>query len=232
MFPVRQAILLVLVGSAFALLLRMYRKQNAIEESFLCGILLMVAGGVVPDAWLLIPVVWWAYTVLWADSLRVYLASVCAILLIGFYVALCWFVLPDSAVTVFVRERVMNAFSRSFCYAEGEAVPSLRWLITAAAATFLGVWSLLTHLSRYSRANVRVQNFLLVAVPFFLLSLLSVLFPARDGASLLFVLLGSAVFFMALYLSAYGFPRIRLPKRSRTSLSNRKWKHRKNPYRM
>ena len=232
MFLIRQLILLVLVGTAFTLLLRMYRKQNAIEDSFLCGILLMVAGCVEPDAWLFFPVIWWAYTVLWADSLRVYLASVCAILLVGFYVALCCFVLPDSAVTLFIRERLANAFSRPFCYAEGEAVPSLPWLIAAAVAAFMGVWSLLAHLRRYSRTNVRVQNFLLVTIPFFLLSLLSVLFPARDGASLMSVLFGASAFLMALYLSAYGFPRIRLPKRRRTSPNKRKWKHRKNPYRM
>ena len=232
MFLVRQAILLVLVGTAFALLLRMYRKQNAVEESFLCGILLMVAGCVVPDAWLFLPVVWWAYVILWADGLRVYLASVCAILLIGFYVLLCRFVLPDCVVAAFIGERIACAFSRSFCFTGGQAVPSLPWLIAAAVAAFMGIWSLLTHLNRYSHANVRVQNYLLVSVPFFLLSLLSVLFPGRDGMSLLFVLFGASVFFMALYLSAYGFPRIRLPKRRRTSLSNRKWKHRKNPYRM
>ena len=96
----------------------------------------------------------------------------------------------------------------------------------------MGVWSLLAHLRRYASANVRVQNFLLVTIPFFLLSLLSVLFPARDGASLMLVLFGASAFLMALYLSAYGFPRIRLPKRRRTSPNKRRWKHRKNPYRM
>ena len=57
MFLVRQTILLILVGAAFALLLGTYRKQNAVEESFLCGILLMLAGCVVPDALLFFPVV-------------------------------------------------------------------------------------------------------------------------------------------------------------------------------
>ena len=38
MFLWLQLILLVLVGTAFVLLLRTYRKQNAIEESFLCSI--------------------------------------------------------------------------------------------------------------------------------------------------------------------------------------------------
>ena len=230
MFLVRQAILLVLVGAAFALLLGTYRKQNAIEESFLCGILLMLAACIVPDALLFFPVVWWGYTVLWSDSLRVYLASVCAILLVCFYVALLWFLLPDSPATLFVQDNIYNALARTPVF-RLSGLP-LYQLIIAAVAAFFGLWSLIAHMTHYSRANVRTQNFLLVTVPFFLLSLLSVLFPAANGNHMLSVLAGTTLFLIGLYLKSYGFPRIRLPRRQRTSPSNRKWKHRKNPYKM
>lgn len=230
MFLVRQAILLVLVGAAFALLLGTYRKQNAVEESFLCGVLLMLAGCVVPDALLFFPVVWWSFTVLWSDNLRVYLASACAILLVSFYVAILWFIWPDSTTALFVQDNIYNALARTPVF-RLSGLP-LYQLIIAAVAAFFGLWSLFAHLSRYTRANVRTQNFLLVTIPFFLLSLLSVIFPAANGNNMLSVLVGMALFLIGLYLKAYGFPRIRLPKRQRTSASNRKWKHRKNPYKM
>ena len=160
MFLVRQAILLVLVGAAFALLLGTYRKQNAVEESFLCGVLLMLAGCVVPDALLFFPVVWWSFTVLWSDNLRVYLASVCAILLVSFYVAILWFIWPNSTTALFVQDNIYNALARTTIYPFGN-VPAGQ-LIVAAVAAFFGLWSLFAHLSRYTRANVRTQNFLLV----------------------------------------------------------------------
>lgn len=230
MFFVRQAILLVLVGAAFALLLGTYRKQNAVEESFLCGILLMLAGCVMPDALLFFPVVWWGFTVLWSDSLRVYLASVCAIMLVGLYVALIWLLLPDCPLTLFIQDNIFSAFIRTPFYRSAN-IPICQ-LIIAAVAVFFGLWTLFAHLSRYSRANVRTQNFLLVTIPFFLLSILSVFFPADNGNDMLSILVGTTLFLIGLYLKAYGFPRFRLPRRQRTGLRNRKWKHRKSPYKM
>ena len=238
MFLTTQSILLVLIGGAFALMLRTYRKQNATEESFLCSILLMLAGCVVPESWLLFPAVWWAFTVLWSDCLRVYLASACAILLVLFYAVLAWEIFPDSPLVVFVEDNLTSAFSRTPIYSTAQEVcPQERLLhlyklCIAAAAAFLGLWTLFAHLSKYTRANVRVQNFLLVTIPFFLLSLLSVLFPAANGNCMLSVLVATTLFLIGLYLSAYGFPRIRLPKRRRTGPNNRRWKHRKNPYKM
>ena len=229
MFLWLQLILLVLVGTAFILLLRTYRKQNAIEESFLCSILLMAAGCIVPETLLLFPAVWWAFTVLWSDGLRVYLASICGIMLVAFYAVLAWQFLPESTLTLFVLERITNAFSRLLIYKQ-TSLPVYELAIAAAAAV-LGLWALIAHLSRYARANVRIQNFLLVTVPFFALSALSVLFPAADGNCMLSTLAASALFLVGLYLHAYGFPRIRMPQRRRDT-SRRRWKGRKNPYRM
>jgi len=229
MFLVGQLILLVLVSIAFTLLLRMYRKQNAIEESFLCSILLMAAGCFTPEALLLIPVIWWGFTVLWADGLRVYLASICGIMLVLFYATLFYLFLPDSVAVVFVRDRLFGALSRTFCYTADGCIPSLLWLVIAAVAVVFGLWAMIAHMTRFTRANVRIQNFLMVAVPFFLLSLLSTLFPATDGNSMLFVLFGASLFLQGLYIAAYGFPRIRLPQRRRKSPNRRKWK-RRSPY--
>lgn len=228
MFLWLQLILLVLVGTAFALLLSTYRKQNAIEESFLCSILLMAAGCIVPESLLLFPAVWWAFTVLWSDGLRVYLASVCGILLVAFYAVLVWLFLPESALALFVEERLTNAFSRVLFLQAEMPLPELT---VAAAAAVLGLWALIAHLARYTRANVRIQNFLLVTLPFFALSVLSVVFPAADGNCMLSTLAASALFLAGLYLNAYGMPRIRLPKRRR-DMSRRRMRGRKNPYRM
>lgn len=225
-----QLILFVLVGAAFALLLGTYRKQNAMEESFLCSILLMAAGCVVPESLLLFPAIWWAFTVLWSDCLRVYLASLCAILLVLFYAVPLWRFFPDNTAVLFVQDRLIGAFSRTPIY-KFTNLPIYK-LTIAASAAFLGLWALFAHLARYRRANVRVQNFFLITVPFFFLSLLSVLFPATNGNCMLSVLVEATLFLIGLYISAYGFPRIRLPKRSRTSPNKRKWKHRKNPYRL
>ena len=229
MFLWLQLILLVLVGTAFALLLSTYRKQNAIEESFLCSILLMAAGCIVPESLLLFPAVWWAFTVLWSDGLRVYLASVCGILLVAFYAVLVWKFLPGSTLTLFVEERLTNAFSRLPIY-QFTNLPIYKLSIAASAAV-LGLWALIAHLARYTRANVRIQNFLLVTLPFFALSALSVVFPAADGNCMLSTLAASALFLVGLYLHAYGFPRIRVPKRRR-DMSRRRIRGRKNPYRM
>ena len=229
MFLWLQLILLVLVGSAFTLLLKTYRKQNAIEESFLCSILLMAAGCIVPESLLLFPAVWWAFTVLWSDGLRVYLASVCGILLVAFYAVLVWKFLPGSTLTLFVEERLTNAFQRQLIY-KFTNLPIYKLSIAASAAV-LGLWALIAHLARYTRANVRIQNFLLVTLPFFALSALSVVFPAADGNCMLSTLAASALFLVGLYIYAYGFPRIRLPKRRR-DMSRRRIRGRKNPYRM
>ena len=230
MFLVMQLIELVLVGGAFALLLKTYRKQNAMEESFLCSILLMASGCIVPESLLLFPAIWWAFTVLWSDCLRVYLASVCAILLVVFYAVLVWIFLPDSTLTLFVQNQLTDAFSRTPIYRLTDL--PIYTLCIAATSAVLGFWVLFAHLARYRRANVRVQNFFLVSLPFFFLGLLSVLFPSTGGNCMLSVLAGSALFLTGLYLSAYGFPRIRLPKRRRPSPNSRRWRRRRNPYRI
>mgnify|MGYP006872989365 CR=1 FL=1 len=208
-------------------LLKTFRRQDVVEESFLCGVLLSVAGCLVPDALVFFPVLWWSFTVLWSDGLRVYLASLCAILLVAFYAVVVWLVVPDSGVVLFVSERMTGAFHRVPIYRMGD-VPLYVWLSVAVSAV-VGFWALIAHLTHYTRANARIQTYLIVSVPFFVLSLLSTLFPSLAGVSLLSVFIGLSLFLAVLYVYAYGFPRIRISGR-RKQTSRRKWKGRKNPY--
>lgn len=195
-----QITLLLLVSAVFWLLLRSYRRTDAMEESLLCSILLLAAGMIVPDVLLLFPFVWWAFTVLWADNLRVYLASAFGILFVAFYAAVVWVIWPESAVVGFVQERFIDVFHRTFCLSSQSQV-GLVWLVITAVAAIFGLWALIAHLSCYSSANVQVQTRLLVAIPFFVISLLSSLFPTRQGNGMLSVLAAAALFIMILWLA-------------------------------
>ena len=227
-----QLTLLGLIAAVFVLLLGTYRRQDAMENSFLCSVLLMGAGCVVPDALLFFPLLWWAYVLLWANNLRMYLASACGILLVALYatfIALLW---PDAAVVTFVREQLTDALQRQLCFMPGQqtTVP-LWWLITAAAATLLGLWMMVAHLSKYARANVRVQVRLLITIPAFLASVLSCTFPTQNGNGLFAILVAVTLYLLILYLATYGLPRIRLPRRRRDNTKRRNWKRRTNKYR-
>lgn len=216
---VTQLVLLLLISAVFGLLLKSYRRPDAMEESFLCSILLLAAGAVVPDVLLLFPFVWWAFKVMWADNLRVYLASVFGILFVAFYAAILYFLWPESAVVGFVEERLADAFHRTCCFSLQSQV-GLEWLIITVLSALLGFWLLIAHLGRYTRANVKVQSRLLVALPFFGLSLLSSLFPTAQGNGMLSVLAASALFLSILWLATYGLPKLSMPSRRR-----------RNPYR-
>lgn len=223
--------LLLLVSAAFALLILTYRRQDAMEESFLCSILLAVAGCAVPDAWFFLPAVWWAFTILWSNHRRMYLASLCGLLLCALYAAVIFYRWPESIVARFVQESVQTALQRRWCVDMlMDGTLPLWWAITGVLAAIVGIWMLIAHLSKYARANVRTQTLLLIAVPFLLLSLLSCLFPMQNGNSLLVILVVAALYLFVLYIVAYGFPRIRLRPRRRKS-SRRPLKRRPSSYR-
>lgn len=224
-----QLIFLALLVCVFVLLLRSYRKQNAMEESFLCSILLMAAACVVPDAVVFFPVVWWAFHLLWADSLRVYIASVLGILFFLFYATLAYFFYPEWWMVDFVRSQIDASLVRSICFWPGYAVSSIGYLAVVALFSLLGMWLLVAHLFKYSRANVRVQTRVLLSIPFFFLALLSCLFPSTSGNCLLLPLMALAIYLTVIYLKAYGFPRIK-PRQHRSSRHRRRKMKRPTKY--
>ena len=223
-----QLTLLVLTGIAFALLLGTFRRQDAMEEGFLCSVLLMAAGCVVPDALVFIPFLWLGFKNMWSDSLRMYCASVCGILLVAFYAAIAWFVWHESPAVTFVETNVYDAFTRTLFITQDGLVLPLWQTIVAALAMIAGLWLIVVHLSKYTRANVRVQARLLACVPFFLLSALSCIFPTQSGNCLFATLVAAPCFLFGLYVATYGWPKIRIRKHPRR-VSRRRLK--RNGYR-
>lgn len=218
-----QLILLALLAGVFVLLLRSYRKQNAMEESFLCSILLMGAACVAPEAVVFFPVVWWSFHLLWADSLRVYLASVLGILFFTLYAVLTCFFFPDWWVIDYVQSQIDASLVRSVCFWPGQTVASVEYLAAIGLFSLMGIWALIAHLLKYSRANVRVQTRVLLTIPFLLLSVLSCLFPS-GGNGLLLPLVALAMYLAITYVKAYGFPRIKRKQRRSSRHKRRKMK--------
>lgn len=213
-FWITQLTLLVLVSAVFALLLKTYRQQTAMEESFLCSMLLMCAGCVTPDALLFFPVVWWAFVVLWSNNLRMYMASMCGIMLVVLYAVLVLFLWPESIVVASVRSQLTESLSRQLLTFDSSPLTIWR-IVTAGIAMFIGLCAMIAHLSRFARANVRVQSRVLISIPFLLLSILSCLFPTASGNCLLAILVAAAVYLSILYLASYGIPRVRFPRKER-----------------
>jgi len=203
-----QLVLLLSMVSVYMLMLRCYRRQDAMEESYLCSILLCLAGCLVPEAVLLVPFFWWGFHMIWANNLRVYMASVLGILSVALYAAIAAFMWPESVVVRFVEQQWIDAFSRQFC----SAMP-LWYILSGSIVGGLGLWYLAAHLIKFARANVRIQTRALLMLPVVLISILSFLFPAQSGNSLLVILYVSSIYLMVLHLVTYGLPKIHLPKR-------------------
>jgi len=160
----------------------------------------------VPDSLLLLPLAWWAFFALRASNLRTYSASLVAILTLALYAFLVWIIWPGSAIVGFELSLWADAFRRTFCWL---FMPV--WLLAASAIfTLVGLWSLIAHLQRYSRANVRIQTRVILAAPAFLVALLSVVFPTASGNALIGLLWAVSLYLTVLYLTTYGFPRVNL----------------------
>lgn len=218
-----QLILLALLAGVFVLLLRSYRKQNAMEESFLCSILLMGAACVAPEVVVFFPVVWWAFHLLWADGLRVYLASMLGILFFLLYAALVYFFYPDWWVVGYVRSQIDVLLIRSVCFWPGQMVAPIEYLTVTGLFSLLGIWALIAHLLKYSRANVRVQTRVLLTIPFLLLSVVSCIFPSA-GNCLLLPLVALAMYLAVIYVKVYGFPRFKRKQHRSNRHKRRKMK--------
>lgn len=201
-------ILTVLIGAAvFYLLLRSNRNQEAQQNVFLLSLLVCMMGLLVPDALVLFPFVWWAVFGLRASNLRTYSASAIAIITVVIYAALAWVVWPSSLPVTYVQQIWTEAiFNRQF----GWLVLPLEVQIVSAVFVAIGLWALIAHLQRYSRANVRTQTRVLLASPVFGISLVSTIYPSQSGYSLVGLLWASVVYLTVLYLTTYGFPRVNL----------------------
>lgn len=182
----------------------MNRRQDAMQDMFLLSLLLCAMGLFVPDAVVLFPVAWWALFMMRSSNLRTYLASLLAILTVALYGAILWFKWPDSIIVRLVLDQWSGVFDRV-----NALQLQLVLLVVSAVLALLGLWSIVAHMRRYSRANVRIQTRVLLVLPVYVLSLLSVIFPIRSGNCLLSELWLSSGYLTILYLATYGFPRIR-----------------------
>lgn len=200
-------ILIVLMAVAvFRLLCISYRRQDAQQNVFLLSLLLCVMALLMPDAVVLLPLTWWAVFGLRASNLRTYMASVIAVLTVGIYAAVVWVIWPDGAVVGYEKQLWQAAiFGRQFCWL---VLPPVVQMVSALFV-LIGLWSMIAHLQRYSRANVRIQTRVLLAAPVFFVSLISTLYTPAGGA-LVALLWASALYLMLLYLITYGLPRVNL----------------------
>lgn len=208
MYIAPQILLLLSISVIYALMLRCYRRQDAMEESFLCSILLGITCLFVPDAIALVPFFWWGFHTLWANNLRMYLASMLGLLSVALYASISAFLWPDSWMVATITMLWQSEFSRSFCL----SMP-LWFLISSGIAAFLGMWYLAAHLLKFARANVRIQTRALLCLPVVLISTLSCLFPPAGGTCLFSLLCLSSGYVTILHWITYGLPKIRLPKR-------------------
>lgn len=167
-----------------------------------CGISLMV-----PDAVILYPLAWLAFFMLRANNWRCYSASIIAILTVFIYFALAYAVWKDSVFVHYVLTRWAGAFERTWrCW---EVYPI--WLLAVNGIVFIvGLWSLIAHLQRYSRANVRIQTRVLLVAPPFFASLIAMLLPPLSGNTLIAMFWCSSIYLTVLYLMTYGFPKVNL----------------------
>lgn len=204
---IAQILTVLMAVAAFRLLLISYRRQDAQQNVFLLSLLVCTMGLLVPDALVLFPFVWWAIFGLRASNLRTYIASLIAILTVGIYAALAWAIWPESGPVKAEMAIWQDAiFSRGFCW---EVMPP-EVLIACGFLVVVGIWSLIAHVQRYSRANVRIQTRVLLVIPVFAVSLVSTFYPSHSGLSLAGMLCASAGYLTVLYLMTYGFPRINL----------------------
>lgn len=192
--------------AVFRLLCISYRRQDAQQNVFLLSLLLCGMALLVPDAVVFLPLAWWAIFGLRASNLRTYMASVIAMLTIAIYCVLVWVLWPESMPVKAEQLLWQNAI---FGRQPGWLVLPLAVQLVSALFVLIGLWSIVAHLQRYSRANVRIQTRVLLAVPVFFVSLLSTLYPAANG-SLIALLWASSAYLTVLYLLTYGFPRINL----------------------
>lgn len=192
-------------GAAVILLtLACYRRQDAMENMFLSSILLMLGGISLPDFSVFFALLWWAVAELKAANVRTYMASLTGIALVGLYMFLAWYFLPDNKLLPFMEERIADALNRTFFT---DVTPIWAMAVSGATAV-LGLWAGVAHLRKYSEANVRIQTRVQILLPVWIVSLLSFVCPTASGESLMALLWSSSLYLAVLYVLTYGFPRL------------------------
>ena len=204
------------------MLLLSYRRQDAMQRMFLCGILLAVSALVLPDSMVFILEMWWGLTVVKASNLRTYIATIMAFATVALYVVLISHVRPQQSHPLPLIDNFTGIFSRSLCLSVMPMWMNIANTIAALMALIAGI----AHIRHYSVANVRVQTRVLFVLPAALLAFLSCVFPTSSGDCLLSVLWLSSVYLTVLYVSTYGLPKMptfsRNPHRRSFSVRSRR----------
>lgn len=216
----QQIVSLLMVVPCYMLLQGLYRRQDGMQASFLISILLALAALFVPDIIILLPIVWGAFITLRASNLRVYSASLIGLAVVGIYLALGWFLQPESVCITYLQSMWLALPNRGVCWL---ILPE--WLlISTGVLVTLGLWAQVAHFRRYQTANVRIQTYVLLATPLYWTALLSCLFPTISGSCMLAVLWAVSLLYPVLYVTTYGMPQ--LPSIERSNPYRRSYKRR------
>lgn len=217
-----QLIVSLIAAVCFMLLINSYRRQDAMQNMFLLGMLLAIGAIFIPETILCLPLCWWCLFTLRANNFRTILASLLGVAIVSLYAALAVCFLPDATWVNCGMAVWMDAFERAF----GILSQPLWIVITTCILGVVGFMYLVAHFRRYSTANVRIQTRLLIATPFYWLSLLSCLFPSSSGNCLLSMFWLSSLYLIILYTATYGLPRFNNPFARRSSYPTRSFSRR------
>lgn len=174
--------------SVVLLLMRAYRSDNAVHESFLSTLIISITALFLPDMLFLLPVLWIGLSVQRAMNLRVVLASLIAA---GLFVLYVWI-----SSTLFPSAFSILSIGDTYLHTLPSAEALLPLLFLAVAAVVFAVTSLLG----FARENSRAQSLVLILLMLLLVSVVMMFFPPKYFSSLLAV----AVYSVAA-LSAYCF---------------------------
>ena len=148
------------------LLIRAYRSQNAVEEAFLCGILIAGCSLLLPDVIFLLPALWIGFSLQRAFNGRIIASSLTGVAVVALYSAAAWW------MGWLCPCRWGNFFEREF----PESIQLYQSILLAAWAVLFIVEGILS----FSRANSGEQSYLsLMALPA-LLSVILIFFPSAD----------------------------------------------------
>lgn len=206
--------LLCCVG-IFFLTQHTYRRSDAMEESFLCALLWLLASCFQPDMLVMMPVIWWGYRLVWSNSFRMYMAFLIGVLLVAVYGACAYWLRPsgvvadvlDSWLTIWERRTLLD-----------ESVP---YIVGTIVLALVGIFIVVAHLGKISYVAGRMQANILYCIPFIGLGILSCCFPsAYDYLPLWQPAILATLYLYGLYVHLHGFPRL-LPRRRRVRRSRK-----------
>lgn len=157
------------------LILNSWRKQNAVEESFLSSLLLITLVMIIPDAVVFFPLLWLSFVLQRAFSLKVWLASITAIVVVAIYaIALNYTGWFDD----FYFASLSQIITRSWIKIDTN-------LITIGASSIAGVLFLLYSFIDFQRDNTSVQSFIILYSCLYIISTILMFFPPAYFPSLI-----------------------------------------------